>query len=100
MVWEGTDMADTATSAEIKEMRREIADLRREVDYLRRLVDGLPAGQRRPTREEQLAALDDIRQIREEILRKRGGVPLPPSAEEIALARDERAAQILGETAP
>lgn len=91
-------MADTATSAEIKEMRGEIADLRQEVDRLRRLVEGLPGAQRRPTREEQLAALDEARRLREEILRRRGGQPLPPSADDIARARDERAAQILGET--
>ncbi|NLC58760.1 MAG: hypothetical protein GX774_18150 [Armatimonadetes bacterium] len=76
---------------EIEALRREVADLKR------MMTPTFVAGYGPPTKEERLAGLQRLREFREEMLRRRGGVPLPPSAEEIARMREERTAQILGE---
>ncbi|MBI3945149.1 MAG: hypothetical protein HY321_04465 [Armatimonadetes bacterium] len=82
------------------EVRGQLEDIRREIQELRRLLESTPQpARRRPSREEALAGLEEITRRREAILRDRGGALLPPAAEGIARAREERTRQILREAA-
>jgi hypothetical protein len=42
--------------------------------------------------EDQLAAIRQAKELQEQILARRGGVPLPPSGEDLNELRDERSA--------
>ncbi len=85
------------TTAEIDKLRDEMLDVRREVREVRRLMEAnYPPLSPRPTKDEALAGLEEARRLRDDILRRRGGRCLPSAADEIAAARKERTASLLG----
>ncbi len=96
-------MAEPATLDAVENVRQElqaeIDGLRREISELRGLVEGTPSQSGTPKGGGGATDwLDRARDLREAILRRRGGEMLPPSAAEIAAARDERGAALLGES--
>ena len=95
-------MAAVATTDDVdavrEEMHREVDGLRRKLGDLERRVAAASGAPFKPRpRAERLAGLAQMRALREQILRERGGVPLPSSADEIRQMREERTAHILGE---
>ena len=95
-------MSAVATVDEVEavrdEMHREIEGLRYQMSELERRVAAGPAAPFKPRPlAERLAGLAQMRALREQILRERGGAPLPSSADEIRQMREERTAHILGE---
>lgn len=96
-------MSETAASAGTLEdfredVSRQLEDMRRELRQLRQMVTAsqLPAP-RRYSKEEIDADMEALRSLHKRILDRRGGELLPPVAEDIARAREERTAQILRE---
>lgn len=65
------------------------------VEDLQRL-ESLGEDERELRKARRRAWLEEARALREEIMARRGGIPLPDSAEELNALREERDEQILG----
>lgn len=97
------EIAESAVEFEAfrQQVRRELDDIRREIQDLRQVVAAMQPAPRRPhTPEEIEASMARLRKLREDILRDRGGELLPPVADDINRAREERTAQILAWPSP
>ncbi|MBI3945438.1 MAG: hypothetical protein HY321_05940 [Armatimonadetes bacterium] len=90
-------MSDAGTAeVTLESLRDEVQELREDVREIRRLlaVRAIP-GFTLPSREERLAGVEELRRLREAILKERGGVLMPSSAEEIRAMREERSDELL-----
>lgn len=94
------ETTDTATLFEEfrEEVRGQLDDMRRQLRQLRQMITAAKYPAPKPrSRDEIETSMAALKELHEDILRRRGGKLLPPAADEIACAREERTARILGE---